>query len=360
MPWRATRFGFFAVTCGFVLGCLSFATAPKSVFPAISLARVEVFVDAGDLMPEQVRTDVADPLEAAFASIPGVRATRAYADQGKLEIELDFEPRGDVREDLHEVQATIAEVRDRLPVDHVTTLIEGPNMEPVVSYALRTRSVSQAELRKLVEGALVPVFTGTPGLARVTVFGGPRVAFDVDLDPAKLRAIGSSAREVADAIAVAARPVAAGTIVRGRERLLIVPPEGPGDFGSLAALEIPNQRRPGNVALSSLGIVRVRDESTTEQASFDAIHAVMLNAYPEASADVVGLKREVERRLPVLLRALPRDTDVSPAWDQTRLIVASQDGLRAEMVAGASIALGIIYLFLRNRALTHDAAAILA
>jgi hypothetical protein len=51
----------------------------------------------------------------------------------------------------------------------------------------------------------VPAFTGTPGLARVTVFGGPRVAFDVDLDPAKLRAIGSSAREVADAIAVRPR-----------------------------------------------------------------------------------------------------------------------------------------------------------
>jgi Cu/Ag efflux pump CusA len=93
---HSRRSFFFAVACGFALGCVSFATAPQSVFPAISLARVEVFADAGDLMPEQVRTSVADPLEAAFASIPGVRATRAYSDQGKLEIELDFEPRGDV------------------------------------------------------------------------------------------------------------------------------------------------------------------------------------------------------------------------------------------------------------------------
>ena len=315
-----------------------------------------MFADAGDLSPEQIRTSVADPLEAAFASISGVRATRAYCDQGKLEVELDFDPHGDVADDLHNVQARIAEVRDRLPVDRVTTLIEGPNMEPVVSYALRTRSVSQAELRKLVEGALLLVFTGTPGLGRVTVFGGPRVGFDVDLDPAKLRAIGSSARDVANAIAMASRPQVAGTVVRGKERLLVVPPEGPRDFGSLRAVAIPNHRRPGNVSLSSLGDVRVRDESTNEQASFDATHAVIVNAYPEISADAVSLKSEVERRLPTLLRQLPPDTEASTAWDQTRLIVASQNGLRDEMLAGALIALAIIYLFLRNRALTLVAA----
>jgi len=345
--------------CGFALECWSFATAPQSVFPAISLARVEVFADAGDLAPEQIRASVADPLEAAFASVPGVIATRAYCDQGKLEIELDFQVHSDVREDLHNVQARIAEVREGLPVEHVTTLIEGPNMEPVVSYALRAPAVSQSELRKLVEAAVLPVFSGTPGLGRITVFGGPRVAFDVDLDPSKLRAIGSSAGNVADAIAAAERPRAAGTIVRGQERLLVLPPDAPHDFGTLAALAIANHRGSGSVDLASLGLVRVRDRSTNQQASFDASHAIILNAYPDISADVVSLKRAVEERLPALLRSLPPDTDVSIAWDQTRLIRASQNGLRDEMIAGALIALGIIYLFLRNRALTLVAAVVL-
>jgi len=338
---------------------VSFATAPQSVFPAISLARVEVFADAGDLVPEQVRTSVADPLEAAFASIPGVRTTRSYSAQGKLEIELDFEPRSDVREDLRNVQAAIAEIRSRLPIERVTSLIEGPEMEPVVSYALRAPSTRQAELRKLVEAALLPVFTGTPGLARVSAFGGPRIAFDVDLDPGKLRAIGDNPADIASLIAAANQPQTAGTIVRGQERLLVVPAELPQDAGSLGALVVPNRRGSGNVALSRLGQVRVAEEPTNEQASFDATHAVILNAYPDLSADAVKLKREVDQRLPQLLRVLPPDTEVTPAWDQTRLIIASQTGLRDEIAAGALIALGIIYLFLRNRALTLVAAVIL-
>src|SRR5271155_2110150 len=232
LVWRSRRFVLFAVAAGFVLGCLAFANAPQSIFPAITLARVEVFADAGDLAPEQVRTSVADPLEAAFATIPNVRATRSYADQGKVEVELDFEPHSDVEDDLRNVQAAIAEVRERLPVTHVTTLIEGPNMEPVVSYAVRSKSTSQSELRRRIESAILPVFTGTPGLARVTVFGGPRIAFDVDLDPAKLKASGTSAGEVASTIASASEPQAAGSIVRGQERLVVVPGDPPRDLRS--------------------------------------------------------------------------------------------------------------------------------
>jgi multidrug efflux pump subunit AcrB len=190
LMWRSTRFLFFVLFCGCALGCWTFFSAPKSVFPAISLARVEVFVDAGTLTPERVRERIAGPLESAFAGIPSVRATRAYADQGKLEIELDFDPGSDVREDLRNVQAVIAEVRERLPIGGVTSLIEGPNMEPVVTYALTTSLAGQSELRERVERALLPVFTGTPGLGRITVFGGPRRGIRVTLETANLRAIG--------------------------------------------------------------------------------------------------------------------------------------------------------------------------
>ncbi len=330
---------------------------PQSVFPAISLARVEVFADAGTLAPEDIRERVAAPLEAAFAGLAGVRATRVYADQGKLEIELDFDPQGDVQQDLRAVEAAVNGVRERLPVERVRTLIEGPNMEPVVTYALRSRSTSQAALRALVEAAELPVFLGTPGLGRVTVFGGPRIALEVALDAPRLRAHGLAAGDVVAAIAEAERAQPAGTIVRGNERLLVEPPQGPRDAASLGALRL-REPRGGTIALSALGAVRAGDLPAGEQASFDGEHAIILNAYPTVDGDAVTLAREFAARLPKLLHALPPDTQASLAWDQTRLIVASQNGVRDEMLAGALIALGIIYLFLRDRAMTLVAAVV--
>jgi multidrug efflux pump subunit AcrB len=355
--WRSTRFLAFALACGFALGCYAYLRAPRSIFPAISLARVEIFADAGDLAPEQVRSAVADPLEAALANVPEVRATRSYSDQGKLEVELDFDPKSDVRRDLDNVRATVAEVRDRLPLTNVAVLVEGPEMEPVISYAIASATTAQSTLLGDVESAVPSIFTGTHGLGRVTVFGGPRDAYEVQLDARKLVAAGLSARDVANAIASANVPRTAGSIVRGQERLLVVPGERPRDFGSLAAVAIGTKR--GAMRLDSLGSVRVRAEPTGEQASFDGTHAVVLNAYPTTTSDAVALVADVAARLPQLTRALPPGTRITPYWDQTRLIRASQDGLRDEIFAGALIALAIIYLFLRDRALTLVAALVL-
>ncbi len=356
---RWTRLALFLVSCGSVLGCLAFFSAPQSVFPAIALARVEVFADAGELPSERVRTDVAAPLEAALATVPFLSKTRTYADPGKLELELDFDAKSDPGEDLRNVQAAIAGVRDRLPVSHLTSLIEGPNMEPVVSYAITSASTSQSELRRRVESAVVPLFIGTPGLGRLTVFGGPRLAFHVTLDAAKTAALGVSPGAVAGAIASADRPRAAGSIAGARERLAVVSGAALQRTGDFAAVRVASARPGVTVPLSAIARVTYGDEPTGEQASFDATRAVILNAYPIASGDAVALERGVEQRLEGLRGALPPDARMVASWDQTRLIVASQDALRNEMLAGATIALLVIFWFLRDRALTLAAALVL-
>lgn len=356
--WRAARFVFFALAAVSALGCYAFFTAPQSIFPAIVLARVEVFADAGDLEPEQIRSAVARPLETALATLPGVRAIRTYADTGKLEVEIDFDPHGDVREDLRAVQAAVAGVRERLPISRVTSLIEGANMEPVVTFAVRSASATQAVLRDRLERAIVPVFTGTPGLERIAVFGGARRAYRIDPDAAKLAAAGVTAREVAESVRAAAEPHAAGTIVRGRERFDVVSGAQPRDAASLAAVRVWDAAGRRSFALAELGAVRYGEEPTGEQASFDGTRAVLLNAYPVAGGDAVELRRALEARLPQLRRELPPDATLETAWDQTRLIVAAQAALRDEMLAGAAIALGVILLFLRDRTMVAIAALV--
>ena len=356
---RWSRPALFVVGVGVVLAFFSLRAAPQSVFPAIALARVEIFADAPDLTAEEVRARVALPLEAALATVPAVRATRSYADPGKLELEFDFDPRSDPREDLRNVQAVLAEVRDRLPVTALTSLIEGPNLEPVVSYAITSASTPHAVLRGLVEGSLSPVFSGTPGLGRLTVFGGARVAYEVRLDPHALTAAGVTARDVAAALADANRPQVAGTLEQPRERATVVWGHTLTSASDLATVRVAASSGRRVAPLSSLGRVTSGEITTGEGASFDGTAAVILNAYPIASGDAVALKRSLESRFERLRARLPADVRVVASWDQTRLIVASQQALLIEMLAGAAIALLVIFWFLRDRALTLVAALVL-
>jgi multidrug efflux pump subunit AcrB len=356
---RWARFGLFVLACAVVFAGFAIASAPQSVFPAIALARVEIFADAPDLTAEDVRSLVAAPLESALATAPALRATRTYADPGRLELELDFDPGSDPREDLRTVQDTLAQMRARLPVTDVTSLIEGPNMEPVVSYAVTSASTGQAALLQRIENALVPVFTGTPGLGRLAVFGGPQAAYAVTLDPRALAAAGISARDVASGVRDANQPRVVGTRQTPRERQTIVAGRALRGSPDLERVRIPVKHLSTVVPLSALGRVTYGDEPTGRNASFDATRAVILNVYPVASGDAVGLKRSSDERVARLRALLPADAKVTVAWDQTRLIVASQTALRDEMLAGAVIALLVILWFLRDRALTLAAAVVL-
>jgi len=354
--WRTARFAFFALACLTALGTYAFFTAPQSIFPTIELARVEVFADCEELGPEAIRSAVARPLETALATLPGVRAIRTYADTGKLEIELDFDERGDLRGDLRDVRATLAQAADGLPVSHVTSLIEGPNMEPVLTLAVRSKANTQALLREDLERAVLPVFSGTPGLERVAVFGGPRRAYRIDLDAGTLARAGIEAQAVAGAVRAAAEPRAAGTLVRGSERLDVATGGAPDDPASLAGVRVWDAAGRHSARVGELGRVLVADEPTGQQASFDGTHAVLVNVYPVAGGDAVALARAVEGRFPDLRRRLPADATLDVAWDQTRPILAAQASLRTQMLTGAAIALGVILFFLRDRTMIAIAA----
>src|SRR4029077_17621187 len=194
---RARKPLLFFVAALAVLGVWAYLSAPQSIFPQVSLSRVEVFASAGDLPPEEVLSQVTHPLEAALQSL-SVRDIRTLSNQGAVEIELDFDPSVAPRMALQNFQSVISSVRPTLPaVTNIVTVIQHPNMEPAVQYAFTAKSVSQAQLRRLVEDEVVPVFTGISGLGRVTVFAGPHVEYAVDLDAKALAAAGLTAAEVA-------------------------------------------------------------------------------------------------------------------------------------------------------------------
>ena len=341
------------------LGIRAYLTAPQSVFPQVSFARVEIFVWAGNLPPEEVRATVTRPLEAALQVLPVVE-TRSFSNEGTVEIELDFDPSTDPHADLQSVQAVVAAVRPSLrAVTHIDIVIQHPNMEPAVTYALTSTSMSQARLRHVAEQRVVPVFTGTAGLGRVSVFGGPNLEYRVTLDPQALIDAGISADEVAKTIAEANSVDAAATLDKGLDRRVVFAGEAVTDIATLRNVAILDRHRDSFVPLRQLAEVTLEDGPALQQASFDGQHAVLLSIYPVIGADTVSLQREVETRMPRILDGLAPDVKVTRYWDQTRLISASQESLRDAILIGALLALIVIYAFLRSLGITLVAAAII-
>ncbi|HEY0798490.1 MAG TPA: efflux RND transporter permease subunit, partial [Candidatus Baltobacteraceae bacterium] len=347
---RARRPLFLAIAILCVLGVRSAMTAPESIFPPISLSRVEVFAHAGDLPPEAMLTQVTRPIEAALQSLPSIHEMRSDSTLGAVEIELDFDSKTDPRTDRQNVDAAVAAVRPRLPLlTSLETVIEHPNMEPVVSYGLLPAGISQARLRHLVESRITATFTGTAQLERVVVVGGPDLEETVALRPAALTRSGLSAQQVSDAITAANAVVAAGPIDANGERSVLAVGAALTPT-TLANVAVPSAH--GAVPLHALAQIATGDGPTTQQASVDGAHAVIINVYSVPNGDAVTLAREVAARMPGLLAALPAGTRVVKYWDQTVLIAHAIRALQIEMLVGALLALAVVFAFLRSPGLT--------
>jgi CzcA family heavy metal efflux pump len=350
----------FAALALAALGVRSYLVAPAGIFPQMSFSRIDVVADAGDLPPERVRVAVTRPLETAFQTLPSATRVRATSTQGSAEIVVDFDPHTDPRADLQAVEQAISALRGDIPAARsIDAVVVNPNAEPVVSYGLTSKVLSQTALRQFVDSRVIPAFAGTPGLSRITAAGGAPVEYHVDLDPSALAATGLAASDVATAISDANNVQSVGTTERFHQRYVLLVDASPNDARGIAAIAVPLKNNAGTIPVGALGTVRLTTGPTTAQAAVDGTHAVNMNAFVLPGADAVVLAREIDARFNAIRARLPADVALVKYWDQTRLIVASQASLRDAILLGALLAVLVIYLFLRSLRMTLVAAAVI-
>lgn len=342
-----------------VLGVWAYVTTPASIFPNMTFSRIDVVADAGNLPPDQVRVAVALPLERAFLGLPSVTRVQATSAQGSAEFIVTFDPKTDVRFDLQYVNQAVSQLRSSLPSDtNVNAVIINPNQEPVITYALVAKNMSQTVLRELAQQSLLPQFYGVPGLARILLAGGPDREFHVTLDPGALAARGLTAQDVANALADATTVNALGIKQQYYQRNVIVLNAGITSADAISRVVVPDPGRTP-VTVADLGTVTLGVAPLTTQVSYDATHAVALNFFGLPGADQVRMADAIKAKMQAIERRLPAGVSAHRYWDQTDLVVESQKSLRDAILLGAVLAILVILLFLRNLRMTLVAAAVI-
>lgn len=349
----------FAVVVLALLGFRAYLIAPQSIFPTMSFSRIDVVADVGDLPPDQVLVAVTRPLEGALQALPSVTHVVATSSQGSAEIFVTFTDATDPQVDLNIVNQAISQMRSSVPAARsIVAVVVNPNREPVLSYALTSPDLSQAVLREIAVTQIVPKLYGTPGIGQLLVTGGPVAEFHVELDPAQLAARGIGAADVSRALADANNVEAIGVMQQHYQKYAVLIDASLRDAASLRAVQIP-VKNGDSVPLASLGTVTLGVSPVTDQTSVDGRHAVIVNAYGLPGADTVKMADAFRARWRALTPQLPRDVAVTPFWDQTTLIVASQTALRDAILVGALLAVLVIYVFLRSLRLTLVAASVI-
>ncbi len=349
----------FVVAVLTVLGVYAYTTIPAGIFPNMTFSRIDVVADVGNLPPDQVRTTVSLPLEQAFQGLPSVTRVRTTSAQGNAELIVEFDPKTSVQGDLTYVDQAIAQTQSALPPNvNVQASMINPNREPIVSYALTSATMSQTLLRELAQQSMVPRFYGAPGLARVSVTGGPAREFHVDLNPSALAQYGLTADDIDTALTQATQVTPVGLQVSHYVRNVVVVDANIRTAQDLARITVPTKKN-GAVPLSALGTVMLGVAPKVNDVSFDAQPSVIMSFYSLPGSDAVKMADDLAQRANTLSRALPAGTQLTRFWDQTVLVKESQASLRDAILIGALLAILVIFVFLRNLRMTLVAAIVI-
>jgi HAE1 family hydrophobic/amphiphilic exporter-1 len=321
------------------LGRLDLRLLPEIRYPTLTLQ-----TDFPGTAPVDVENLVTRPLEEAVGVVPGLRRVHSVSQAGLSQITLQFDwgtamdyAALDVREKVDLV---------RLPDDAAVPLLlkYDPGQDPVLRIGLSGGS-SLVTLRRLADDVLKQEIEGLPGVAAAQVDGGLEEEIRVEVDEAKLSALGVDISAVGRVVGEE-NVNASGGRLRDRNAEYIV--RTLSRFESLSDIEQVTVAtvagRP--VKLGEVATVTRTHKERTSITHIDGGESVEIAVYREGDANAVEMARVVRAHLDRLKGELPSPLRLEVLFDQSVFIADAVREVRDNALLGGLLAVLVLFVFL--------------
>ena len=181
-----------------VVGIVSFASMSITDSPNVDLPLVSVTVTQSGAAPEELETQVTRLVEDAVANLGRIKEITSTVTDGTSETDVEFTLGTNTDRAVNDVRDAISKIRSDLPGS-----IDDPQVErvdatgdAVVAYAVSIPGYSPAKLGWFVDNDMARAMSTVKGVAALKRWGGAEREIRVNLDPARLVALGISVNDV--------------------------------------------------------------------------------------------------------------------------------------------------------------------
>jgi multidrug efflux pump subunit AcrB len=341
-----------AVALVLLFGALAMTALPVQLFPEID--RPQMGINAGwrGASPQEVESELLEPLEAVLQGLPGLERMDGNAGPGGANVGLTFAVGTDMRAKLVEVLARLNRLPP-LPRDADRPVVQLSNDE--ANNILTWFFVQQlpgtvgdiTDFRRLIEERVVPRVEAVPGVARVQVNGGPGDELAIEIDLARAAALGIDLPQVAQQ-AARANDVSGGFIEAGRRQytLRFAGRYGPEELATLILAW--RDGRP--VYLGDIASIERRQPKRQFFAYQNGNPAIGLRIDRETGANVLATMAGVKAVFDELRGGVLAEhgLGVEQSFDSSLFIKRALALLSGNLLAGVLLAVGCLWWFLRD------------
>ncbi|MGK7910876.1 MAG: efflux RND transporter permease subunit [Synechococcus sp.] len=340
------------VVATIVLGLFFLQQLPVDLLPSITYPRIGVRVDSPGVTPEVAVDEITRPLEEALAATEGVVQIVSQTREGRVRLDLYFQPGGNIDQALNDATAALNRSLDTLPdiIEPPRLFKFDPSQLPVYEFALTSPSLPDDQLRVFADQELARELNTVPGVASVDISGGLEEEIQVNLDPVRLQAKGLGIPDVLDALSDRNQDISGGRI-RGVEREPLTRVMGrfqDADEIRNLIVEVGSDGEEQQVYLRDFAEVI---DGTAEQRIFVDLNgqpAVKLSVQKQTSANTVEVVDAVKQRLAELEDSglFPDDLIFNATLDESIFIRNAIRNVAMAGVTGAALAGATVLLFL--------------
>ena len=353
-----------------VMGVFFVVRLPVDLLPSITYPRIGVRIEAPGISPEVAVDEVTRPLEEAFSATEGVIQIFSQTREGQINLDLYFQPGGNIDQALNDTTAAFNRARNTLPetIEEPRLFKVDPSQLPVYELALTSPSLEGVDLRVFAEEELARELGVVPGVAGVDISGGVLEEVRVNIDLDRLQAVGVGLTDILDELRDRNLDISGGRLLGENAEPLtrtvgrfqnaneisnlsfeVSSPATSTTSTTSTTSSPPTSSTPNRrVYLRDFAEVIDGSEQQRVYVLLNGKEAVKVSIQKQPDANTINVVEGVKKRLEELRKSglIPEGTVLTPTLDESRFIRNSISNVTSSGLIGTALAAIAVLLFL--------------
>ena len=333
-----------------LLGIVAYPMLPVAPLPQVDFPTILVSAQLPGASPETIASSVTTPLEYQFAQISGVTQMTSTSVLGTSQVTLQFDLSRNIDGAAQDVQSAIDAAGGQLPKNLPSPPAYrkvNPADASILIYSIHSDVLPLTQVDDYAETVIAQRLSQIPGVAQVSIGGQQKPAVRVQIDPAKIAALGIQLSDIASVITSATVDNPKGSIngpihsfaVYDNDQLLKAAP-----WNDVVIA----YRNGAPVRIRDIGIALDAAENTQLAAWQNGKPGIILQIYKQPGTNILDTVAQVEKVLPQVMNAVPPSVKMDKVIDRTTTIKASVKDVQFTMLLTITLVIMVIFLFLRN------------
>lgn len=331
-----------------VVGIMVAVNIQQEIYPRYEVDTVNVSMQYRGASPEEVEQSIILPIESELRGLELTKRILSTASEGSAQVTVEILPSFDRNRALQEVTAAIARISlfpDEIEAPRVSL---GSSRRRGVCYVAVAGEMDKRTLTQFAQ-QIEDGLLAQPEISLVSLSGVRRPEILIEVPQERLRALGLTLGEIAQAIDRSALDVPAGTMKTTSGEILLKTTERRYFGSEFAEIPIKSSNTGAEIRLGDIATIEDGFEETEREAYYNGKPTVTVSVEASENQSPLTVSKAVNRYIEQLKPTLPPTAVVEIRYDRTEDYMERINLLRWNGTFGLLLVLFALGLLLELR-----------